>query len=232
VTYLAGADGCKAGWIVIYKNLDESTIHSCVVDRIEMLFESLDVTVLAIDIPIGLTESGPRECDIQARREIGPRLSSVFPAPIRAVIAVATHSEASRISRELQNRGMSKQAFAICPKIRAVDEVLRTRPLLRERIYEVHPEVTFRTWNGAAMVHPKKSSSGKADRLHLVKAHFGGDSFDAVRAAHRRALVQADDILDAFAALWTAERIMNGTARTLPPSPPVDATLLPMRIVC
>src|SRR5437764_4472408 len=133
MTFLAGADGCKGGWIVVYKKVGESTIHSCVVHTIEDLFESVhDLAVLAIDIPIGLTETGARECDIVARREIGPRRSSVFPAPIRPAIAAATHSEASHISRELQNRGMSKQAFAICSKIRAVDEVLRTFPLLRD----------------------------------------------------------------------------------------------------
>ena len=39
------------------------------------------------------------------------------------------------------------------------------------------------------------------------------------------------DILDAFAALWTAERIAAGRARTLPEQPPMDDTGLPMRIV-
>jgi predicted RNase H-like nuclease len=43
--------------------------------------------------------------------------------------------------------------------------------------------------------------------------------------------VADDDILDAFAALWTAERITSGVAVTLPENKPLDSTGLPMRIV-
>lgn len=199
---------------------------------LEELFDSVDdLAVLAIDIPIGLTESGARECDTLARREIGPRRSSVFPAPIRAAMAAPTYLDANRISRKLQNRGMSKQAFAICPKIRAVDGSLRTRPALRERIYEVHPEVSFRAWNRAVMTHHKRTPIGRADRLRLINTHFDRNVFEAVRGSHQRAHVLDDDILDAFAALWTAERIMNGAAQTLPSHPPMDSAALPMRIV-
>lgn len=232
MSYIAGADGCKGGWIVVYKAVDEGTVHSAVLTGIEELFESVDDwAVLAIDIPIGLTASGPRECDILARREIGPRRSSVFPAPIRAAITAGTYRDANRISREVQNRGMSRQAFAICPKVRAVDEALRTRPAMRERTHEVHPEVSFKAWNGSAMTHAKKSTTGRADRLRLVSSHFGCDAFVAVRGKHRRVHVSDDDILDAFAALWTAERIMNGSAQTLPSHPRMDSAGFPMRIV-
>ena len=41
-----------------------------------------------------------------------------------------------------------------------------------------------------------------------------------------------NDILDAIATLWTAHRILDGMAETLPPSPPQDEAGLPMRIVC
>jgi predicted RNase H-like nuclease len=40
-----------------------------------------------------------------------------------------------------------------------------------------------------------------------------------------------DDILDAFAALWTAERIFHGQARTLPDTPSQDAVSLRLEIV-
>jgi predicted RNase H-like nuclease len=41
---------------------------------------------------------------------------------------------------------------------------------------------------------------------------------------------QEDDLLDAFAALWTAERIHDGVAQTLGDAH-ADRTGLPMRIV-
>lgn len=233
MTHIAGLDGCKKGWIALYRALEESIIESRIVTSVEELFAAIDdLAVLAIDIPIGLTESGPRQCDVMARREIGPRASSVFPAPIRAVLEAMTYDEASRISRERQNCGMSKQTFAICPKIRSIDEALRSNPGLRDRVCEVHPEVSFRAWNGgAAMTDPKKTLTGGSARLRLVSAHFGDEAFGAVRANYSRRDVADDDILDAFAALWTAERIAAGRARTLPEQPPTDDTGLPMRIV-
>ena len=63
------------------------------------------------------------------------------------------------------------------------------------------------------MMHAKKALDGGRDRLQLVSAHFGAEAFDAVRARHLRRDVADDDILDAFAALWTAERIATGRAR-------------------
>jgi predicted RNase H-like nuclease len=44
-------------------------------------------------------------------------------------------------------------------------------------------------------------------------------------------LVADDDLLDAFAALWTAERISNGTARTVPAAPLEDRFGLRMEMV-
>ena len=43
--------------------------------------------------------------------------------------------------------------------------------------------------------------------------------------------VAVDDVLDAFAALWTAGRIARGEASTLPISPLRDSQDLPMEIV-
>jgi predicted RNase H-like nuclease len=104
MTHIAGLDGCKKGWIALYCAIEKSIIESCVVTSVEELFAAIDdLAVLAIDIPIGLTESGPRQCDVMARREIGPRASSVFPAPIRAVLEAMTYGEANRISRERQS---------------------------------------------------------------------------------------------------------------------------------
>ena len=40
---------------------------------------------IAVDIPIGFPESGARTADIEAARFVGPRRSSVFPTPPRAV---------------------------------------------------------------------------------------------------------------------------------------------------
>ena len=51
------------------------------------------------------------------------------------------------------------------------------------------------------------------------------------RADYLKKDVADDDILDAFAALWTATRIFEGRARSLPERPPIDAAGLLMRIL-
>jgi len=42
---------------------------------------------------------------------------------------------------------------------------------------------------------------------------------------------ESDDIVDAFAALWTAERIHRGEAMSIPPIPPLDSHGLRMEMV-
>ncbi len=81
------------------------------------------------------------------------------------------------------------------------------------------------------MPHSKKKPQGREDRLRLVTSRYGTAAWAAARDHSTKGEVADDDILDAFAALWTAERILRGEARSLPPAPPTDRAGLPMRIV-
>jgi len=83
---------------------------------------------------------------------------------------------------------------------------------------------------GQAIVEPKKSAEGAAIRRRLIESHFG-NVLDAARQECRGKSAKRDDIVDAFAALWTAERIAAGTAITYPAQPVIDSAGLPMRIV-
>src|SRR4029077_5268811 len=113
--------------------------------------------VVAVDVPIGLTESGPRECDVEARRVLGaPRASSVFPAPVRACLSATTYAQACEAHHRADGRRMSRQAFGILNKIREVNEMLMRDTRLQSRVREVHPEVCFAHWNrGKPMSHRK-----------------------------------------------------------------------------
>lgn len=231
---IAGVDGCKAGWLRIYARVG-GDVDGCDVSRdaAELFAREPVPAVVGIDIPIGLTEAGPRECDRLARRLLGrPRASSVFPAPIRPALGAATRLEASQIRQSVDGSGVGAQAFNLYARIREVDAVLRARPELRGRVREVHPEVAFRALNGGvAVAASKKTKDGRRARRRLVASRFGAGAFDAVRAAFRRGDVADDDVLDALAVLWTAERIRYGVAVTLPAEPPRDAMGLPMEIV-
>lgn len=160
------------------------------------------------------------------------RTSSVFPAPVRPALRAETRIEASEITKACDGRLVGTQAFALYKKIREVDELLEKSGEARARVREIHPEVCFWAWNGGApMRHSKKKLPGRCERLALAESWLGEGVLAKARAGHARGDVADDDILDAIAALWTATRITEGRARTLPEIPPVDATGLRMEIV-
>lgn len=231
---LVGIDGCKLGWLCVFEELPSRQLASKTFETISDLVRHIEaLDAIAIDVPIGLTDAGPRLCDQQARRLLGPvRGTSVFPAPIRGALDAPTYEEACARSLAAQNKKLPKQSWAIYPKIRELDDLLQRRPELRPKIFEVHPEVSFRAWNQhEPIVAPKKSDEGATTRHRLVAAHFGEQAFPTIRARYKRRDVADDDILDAFAALWTAERIQKGEADVIPEDPPTDSLGLPMRMV-
>jgi predicted RNase H-like nuclease len=126
---------------------------------------------------------------------------------------------------------MSRQAWAILPKIREVDMFVRSDPALQRWVREVHPEVCFWAWNGnTPMSHRKKSGAGRTEREQLVQPAYA-EAYDKARTALPRGRYGNDDLLDAFAALWTAERFLTGTAVVLPEAPPLDAFGLRMEMI-
>jgi predicted RNase H-like nuclease len=174
-------------------------------------------SIIGIDIPIGLQSVGARACDEAARRYLGPkRASSVFTAPIRSVLDATSHAAASAMRRAIEGKGMSIQAFGITAKVREVDTVLRAASERAQRVFEVHPEVSFTRLNGAkSLTHSKKRPLGRGERLELLANQFG-DAPARLVATRPKCIVEADDVLDAFIALWTARRILEGTAQSFP----------------
>jgi predicted RNase H-like nuclease len=233
VIQIAGVDGCKGGWISISKELHSGKISSEVYSSVRILLEKKTrPVVLAIDIPVGMTESGLRDCDMLARKELGsPRASSVFPAPIRPALDALTREEANEITRSADGRGVGVQAWGLYPRIREIDALINGNPIFRRFIYEVHPEVSFKYWNGAvALQKSKKSTEGAAARCRLVDEYYGKETRMSIRKQHPLRIVADDDIYDAFAALWTSERIISGEAKVLPDPPQIDPMGIEMGI--
>jgi predicted RNase H-like nuclease len=198
----------------------------------ELVLASPSAQIIALDIPIGLPERGARDADLEARKLLGqPRGSSVFPAPIRAVLHAGSYQAACQTRAQVEGKKMSLQAWAIVPKIREVDDLLLADPSLQARVREVHPEVCFYYLaQGRPMRHSKKRRAGREERRALLEQEFG--PCVELALAEARALGSGkDDMLDAFAALWTAERIARGLSVTLPASPPTDSFGLRMEIV-
>jgi len=155
----------------------------------------------------------------------------VFPAPIRPILAATSYAEGSAARRAAEGKGLSIQAWGIVPKIREVDAFLRADSSARERVHEVHPELCFYFMAGKRpMGFGKKKADGRAERIALLRKHFG-TAVDSALTDLRQSGCAADDLLDAFAALWTARRIRAGTAVSLPATPPIDAHGLRMEIL-
>ena len=233
---LRGVDGCRAGWLVLSRPALQGPppwrqVEARLLPDASALAVGAETAITAIDIPIGLADAGPRRCDEEARRRLGPRRSSVFPAPPRQVLDAADHQQACRISRSLDGRGLSVQTWNIVPKVRQVDGLLRQQPHLRPRVQEVHPELAFQVWNGGLPLrHGKRCREGRAERLALCEREFPG-TWASIRARFRRSDVADDDILDALALLRSAARLWCGEATVLPEgSTPRDACGLPMTI--
>lgn len=225
MAWVAGVDGCPGGWFRIARETDSGEVRFALLGEVPRLVTATPrPRIVALDMPIGLPERGPRECDRLARARLGPRRSSVFPVPARATLAARDREEADRISRACDGRGMPVQTWNLVSRMRDVDAAMATLPSFRSRVHEVHPELSFAVWNGdRPMAAAKKTPHGRAARRRLAEAWLGGDLLARARGEHTRRALGDDDILDAVAALWTAERIARGEAVVLPDPPPRDA---------
>ena len=235
--WLAGVDGCRAGWIVALT--DGCAFRLRVVARFaDLLVLPEQPAVIAVDIPIGLPERvgrGGRAAECAVRPLLGARQSSVFSVPARSALATEDYREACAIALCTSDppRKISRQLFMLAAKIREVDACLRSDLSLVGRIYEVHPELAFWRLNANAALHEPKKVKGRcyepglALRRRLLAAE---DMPMAVLNGHAPPGAAPDDVLDALACAAIARRIHSGQARPFPDPPERDAFGLPMAI--
>jgi predicted RNase H-like nuclease len=227
---LTGIDGCRAGWLCVVEH--DSQIEAAVVATLRPWLETVRPHPAVIDMPLGFSESGPRRCDTLARAALRPsRSSSLFPAPVRGALHLPTYAATCAAHRAIDGRALSKQTWFLLPRIREVDALLQSAPAWRPVLYEGHPELSFATWHDAVpMPHAKKTDEGRAARASLIESCWPGALGEA-RATLPRGGWAEDDLLDAFALLWTARRIAAGEAQWRPDPLEVDATGIRMAIV-
>jgi predicted RNase H-like nuclease len=182
------------------------------------------LAALAVDMPMGLPDDGPRACDLAARQRLGARRSSVFPTPVRATLDAATYAEALARSRAACGQGLSRQAFHLLAKMAELDATIR--PDLQDRVVEAHPEMAFARLAGRPCVHAKRTAEGRAERLALLRGAGLGDL-----TSLRLPGAAPDDVLDAVALTLTAARVRDDVAERLGDGAR-DARGLRMEIVC
>jgi predicted RNase H-like nuclease len=207
-----GVDACKKGWVGVSSDL-QGYFGRTIGELVTAAAHDGALAVVSIDIPIGLPTSGQRLADVQARKLIGRRASSVFSTPIRAALLAATHAEATALSVEWTGKGMSQQAFALGPKILEVDAWVRAGG---QRVIEVHPEVCFATMADGPLLHPKSTWAGSEERRAILGSVGIVVPSNLGTAGE---MAGTDDVLDAAAASWTAARYARGAAVSYPQTP-------------
>jgi predicted RNase H-like nuclease len=204
--HVIGVDACKGGWVAV--SLTDGTVSG--VRTGTSLGEVItgDPVAVGIDMPLGLLESGWREADRLAHRLLGPRRSSVFAIPPRAVWAQPDYASANLHCRELTGKGLSVQAWNLRPKLLEANGFLATSP---SPLYEVHPELAFAALAGQPLPFSKHVAPGRELRRDLLAA--AGIVLPGIATV---------DALDAAAAAWSTQRIAAGQAVTIPDTPQHD----------
>lgn len=228
-----GVDGCKFGWFYVALD-DKAGWKVGVVDHINELLPLISVSkATLIDIPIGLrdTEKDERVCDLSARKVLGKRRSSVFPAPCRRAVYCTDYKQASDTNYLNTGRKLSKQSWGITSKIKEVDTFLRENTQFNN-VYEMHPELCFWALNNKKeMAYSKKKLEGFEERVKTLSTYYlqCGAIIDEALASYRRKDVAKDDILDALVGAVTARN--SQPLKTMPAIPDIDIEGIKMAIV-
>jgi predicted RNase H-like nuclease len=212
----------KHGWVGVV--LDGDGYQGA---RLGSLREIIDwaepVDAIGVDIPIGHVAGGSRRADVEARRFIGPRASSVFAAPPVEVLGATSYAEANEVLASKGAPMLSRQAWALVPKIVEAATIAESD----ERVVEVHPEVSFCELAGECLAWSKKSWNGLLLRRRLL-AEAGVVLPEVIPEV---AGAVADDVVDAAVVAWSARRIATGTARSIP-NPPEESRGRQVAIWC
>lgn len=218
---VAGADACKQGWVAVL--VDDGRVEDVLTFASfrPLLGLLSDRDAIGVDIPIGMPTSATRRADKEARRFVGPRASSVFDTPPRAVLEAPTYEKARSISQSEYGRGVSVQSYRLREKLLDVDRARSGHP-----IFEVHPEVSFCVLAGEPLRHNKRSWNGQMVRRRLLM----GAGLALPDELGEAAGVAVDDVLDAAVVAWTAMRIARGAAGSIPDPPEDDERGDPMAI--
>jgi predicted RNase H-like nuclease len=235
---VTGVDACRRGWVAVSLDGPEEAEVADGVEglegagpfRVEMvrMHETLagvlgghGSRVVGIDMPLGLLGSGWREADRAARGLLGPRRSSVFAIPPRAVWEQASYRAASQRCRELTGHGLSIQAWGLRTRLLEAD---RFRHSCGYPLYEIHPELAFCALAGAPLADSKHTAAGRERRRELL-SRAGIALPEIPRARISRARIPRaplTDTLDAAAVACSAWRIATGRAVVIPARPQRD----------
>jgi predicted RNase H-like nuclease len=249
MTTVAGVDGCKAGWIAVIDCLGAPLAAEVRRSFADVLGALPGDAIIAVDMPIGLPERiGPdgRGPEHAIRQFLGKRKSSVFSIPSRKAVYAeegpfadweamrAARRRADRVARRTSDpsKGLSFRAFALFPRIREIDTLLRSDRALAGRVFESHPEAVFAVLNGMEPMELSKKVSNRPHPAGMAerRAFLVGCRLAPGFLVETPARAAEDDFLDACVLMLAARRIARGEARCHPGVPGRDGHGLPIAI--
>jgi predicted RNase H-like nuclease len=209
-----GVDGWAEGWVGV-ELLDGRFAQAFTAERLADLIGLNDYAAVTVDIPLGLLDTSFRDADSASRALLGPRRNSVFSTPSRPVLLEESYDAANALHRQLADKGLSKQSYALRERILEADALYGDASL---PLFEIHPELSFTMMGEGPPASKKKIWHGLRDRMNRLESAgivIPADIGDAAQA-------DPDDVLDAAAAAWSAHRVATGVAGSMPDPPQMN----------
>ncbi|MDC3108445.1 DUF429 domain-containing protein [Paracoccaceae bacterium] len=205
---LIGVDGTSSGWVASIGCSQRKCLSSIkFFENLDELLSEHPDSIVVIDMPIELNEKDYlRECDILAKRYLGKNFqSSIFIPPLKKILKCNNYEEANDLSKKITGKGLSKQSWNLKNKIGEVQDLFKTS----NKIYEGHPECSFKMLKNASLEAKKKSVRGIFERLGLLRK-VGLDPLATSLNFQKNSAITIDDVLDSMVLFITALRIFEG----------------------
>lgn len=162
------------------------------------------------------------------------KASSVFNTPCRQAVDESDYPNASNVNFKIMGRKLTKQSFAIMPKIKELDSFLHNHPKWKNRILESHPEYCFFLLNaGAPIPENKQTTEGSMKRRNILNKYYSecDGLLEMFKSKYPTLSAKTDDFLDALALAVIGGIGLKTGYHSIPKCPSVDARGIKMQII-
>lgn len=144
------------------------------------------------------------------------------------------YKKASETNNRIMSKKLSKQSFAIIPKIREIDKFLQTHNEWKNRIAESHPEYCFSLLNGNVPVYENKQTpEGGKRRLEILCRYYphSHEVVELFKRTYPTLSRKTDDVLDALVLALIGAIGLDAGFTSIPEFPMHDPKGIKMQIV-